>query len=526
MRAILAVAMAIGVSLTGCVYYLNPLCNDQIKNGEETGLDCGGTCGKCSDGEGCNTDADCDGRCMNGKCGPLPCDDEIKDGQETDVDCGGGACRRCAGQRMCQTNDDCFSGTCDPVGKTCDSLVVSFGPEQRRIAGYKPYMLLSDDLDADGDADLVVINEYGSSIGVYLNTAGAFTRLDNPGARPPDESFVPQHFGPTGAYPTGGALADFNHDGKLDVITADYHGDSVTQLFNTGTGVLQLQPSRATVDGAETSNLAVGDVNKDGNLDVVATNPQAHSISLFLGQADGSLAAGTEIPVGVGGAAQPYSAAIADFNRDGNPDLAIAEEVSGAIVVRLGNGDATFGDESSYPIDGVRDYIVFARDVNLDNLADLVVASRNSDTVSVLLSRGDGTFKKAIVTSVVPDGVTLMQARPWYGPYTVIIADVNMDGVPDLVTPNFLGDNVSILLGVGNGKFDSAFTVGFAKPTDPNSPERNFSTPYGVAVGDWNGDGKPDLATATAGSYELIINLATSHSSSAFTIASPSGSAR
>src|SRR6185436_19418103 len=99
---------------------------------------------------------------------------------------------------------------------------------------------------------------------------------------------------------------------------------------------------------------------------------------------------------------------------DGNNDLAIAEETSGTLLVRLGHGDATFGPEVPYPIGGTQSFVVIARDVNLDGKVDLVVADRSSDTVSVLLGHGDGTFGKAIVSSVGPPDVAFPgRGRPW-----------------------------------------------------------------------------------------------------------------
>jgi hypothetical protein len=435
----------------------------------------------------------------------------VQDAQETDVDCGGGTCRACAGGRKCLVDADCFGMSCNPATRTCAALTVVFAPEVRYFSGYKAYALLSGDLDGDGHADLAVINEYGSSIAVFIDdvATGAFTRLANPAGKPPDEpDDHALNFGPTGAYPTGGAMADFNHDNHLDVVTADYHGYSVTVLLNDKTGKLKTQaPPYPTQAKAETSNLAVGDLNNDGNPDVVATNPQTASVSVFLGDGQGNLSAANNLPVGVMNGAQPYSVAIADFNGDHNNDLAIAEEMSGNIFVRLGHGDGTtFDAEVPYPIDGTRDYILIARDMNLDGKLDLVCAARNGDTVSVLLGRGDGTFRKAIVASVGPPGVTKMMGRPWFGPYSVAVADVNQDGVPDVVTPNFVGDSVSILIGTGDGHFEPAIELPYGKPLDPMFTS---TTPYGIVVGDFNGDGKPDIATANAGSDDLTIRLNT-----------------
>ncbi|HEX3478698.1 MAG TPA: VCBS repeat-containing protein [Kofleriaceae bacterium] len=441
------------------------------------------------------------------------CDDQIRNGDETDVDCGGGgACRACAGGRTCRVADDCASGACDPIAMTCSALSVSFAPEVRYFSGFKAYAVVPADLDGDGSTDLAVINEYGSSVAVFRNDdgkAGAFTRVANPAGKPPDEpDFRALNFGSTGEFPIGGGIADFNHDGHLDVVTADNHGDSVTVLLNDGTGALNLRPptSYPTQDRAETSSLAVGDLDKDGNPDVVATNLRTASISVFLGHADGTLDPAINLPVGTSSGAQPFSAAIADFDGDGNNDLAITEETSGTLIVRLGHGDATFGPELSYAIGDVSFHIVIARDMNLDGKLDLVCANRNGDTVSVLLGHGDGTFGKAIVSSVVPPGVMPAKDRPWFGPFAIAVADINQDGVPDVVTPNYADDSVSILLGVGDGHFDPAIALKFGPPDDPTF---TFTTPYGIVAADFNGDGKIDFATANAVSDDLAVRLNT-----------------
>jgi len=104
----------------GCVFYLNPQCNDQIRNGDETGLDCGGTCGRCNIGDGCKVDADCDeSNCIGGTCTAFACANGHKGESETDIDCGGPDCRKCSGGRQCELDTDCASGTCDPAFKTC-----------------------------------------------------------------------------------------------------------------------------------------------------------------------------------------------------------------------------------------------------------------------------------------------------------------------------------------------------------------------------------------------------------------------
>ncbi|HWU86705.1 MAG TPA: hypothetical protein VN253_05505, partial [Kofleriaceae bacterium] len=89
-----AAGVLAAAGLPGCIIYLNPLCTDQIRNGEETDIDCGGTCGPCNLGDHCRVDKDCDdGICKGGTCAPVACANGVLDPGETDVDCGGDTCR-------------------------------------------------------------------------------------------------------------------------------------------------------------------------------------------------------------------------------------------------------------------------------------------------------------------------------------------------------------------------------------------------------------------------------------------------
>jgi len=103
-----------------------PACDDGVKNGNETGIDCGGTCGKCDDNTACNVAADCKSDvCSGGKCLTPSCNDGTKNGTDTDIDCGGPSCPRCADTKMCTVSSDCQSGVC--TGGTCQVPVDSDG---------------------------------------------------------------------------------------------------------------------------------------------------------------------------------------------------------------------------------------------------------------------------------------------------------------------------------------------------------------------------------------------------------------
>jgi len=473
------VAAVMGMGLSGCVFYLNPLCTDHISNGEETDVDCGGTCGRCDIGDSCKSNDDCaDSDCKGGTCTAFPCFNGVQDGDETDIDCGG-SCRTCSGGRTCDASTDCASATCE-ADHTCRGLRdVSFQASTYE-AGAKPYALFAGDLDGDGDVDLASADELNSQLVIARNDgAGGFLA--------PTTTFT------TGEFPTGGAIGDFNLDGVPDVITADYHGDSVSVMSNLGAGMLAPRASYPTVDGAETSNLAIGDLDGDGSLDVIATNPMKASVSVFLGQGNGSLAPAVDLPVGITGAAQPYSAAIADYDGDGRDDVAIADSLSANLIVRLGNGDGTFQPEVAYADRGTPPLIVITADVNGDLLPDLVCANRGSDNVSILLGRGDGTFRKAVLASTGKDS----------GPYSVAVGDFNADGVLDVITANFtvtkdlMFSDASVLIGIGIGNFEPPIQV-------PGSPA------YGVAVGDFTGDGVADFAAANYADHTVTVQRNTS----------------
>ena len=172
----------------------------------------------------------------------------------------------------------------------------------------------------------------------------------------------------------------------------------------------------------------------------------------------------------------PASVATADFNRDGRADLAVT--IQGGVAVLLGAGDGTFltptfvpARDSTFPVISAIEEVV-AGDFNGDGTPDLAV-SWNADEISVLLGRGDGTF--GAPARIVGGGT---------GPTALNAADLNGDGRVDLILSNANSTDVSILLGTASGPFGAPQRF----PTGNN--------PHGTAVGDFNGDGKTDLAVS------------------------------
>jgi len=206
-------------------------------------------------------------------------------------------------------------------------------------------------------------------------------------------------------------------------------------------------------------DIAVGDFNGDGILDLAVLEAGATRVSISLGNADGTFQsaqpfctiASTGNPCSVG--SEPSSIAVADFNSDGIPDLAVA---SGNFVsVALGNGDGTFQQPVNYTT-ALGGNQVRVADLNQDGTPDLVVSV--SGGISVLLGNGDGTFQPHTDVATTK------------GSNYIAIGDFNKDGIPDVVAMGFNGSYASVLLGNGDGTFQ------------PEMDSRIKANPAGCAV--------------------------------------------
>src|SRR6266567_2899200 len=182
----------------------------------------------------------------------------------------------------------------------------------------------------------------------------------------------------------------------------------------------------------------------------------------------------------------PSNIVVGDFNGDGKPDLAVANFGDWNVYVLLGNGDGTCQVARSVYFNGggARFWYIAEGDFNGDGKLDLAVTDYSNNNVSVLLGNGDGTFQ---APRTFPVGIH---------PAQVAVGDFNGDGKPDLVVANFDDNTLSVLLGNGDGTFQAAQTFGGVGPK-----------PQTVAVGDFNGDGKPDLVAPNYGSNSISVLL-------------------
>jgi hypothetical protein len=281
------------------------------------------------------------------------------------------------------------------------------------------------------------------------------------------------------------AVGDLNHDGNPDLVASSFGSNAVVVLLGNGDGTFQPPVTYAT--SGYPGAVVLGDFNNDGNLDIAATGFATVSvIDVLLGNGDGTFQEPivTYPPSGSGALAL----AAGNFNGDKNLDLAatLGYISSDSAQMLLGNGDGTFTLGASYTLDPSSLAIV-AADLRNNGKTDLAVAQFGGNALAVLLGNGDGTFQQPVEYTL---GWSFFVG---VSPATVAVGDMNGDGIPDLVTAPYIISNnnnysaVYIFPGKGDGTFGSA---------EISYPSAYNSLPQGLALADFNGDHQLDVTFA------------------------------
>jgi hypothetical protein len=286
-----------------------------------------------------------------------------------------------------------------------------------------------------------------------------------------------------GARPVSIAVADFNEDGHLDLAVLNQTGNTVSILLGNGDGTFQSQTTVSLPPGSNPTAVVAADFNKDKHTDLASADQTTDKVSILLGNGDGTFQPEThfDLPPGSG----PSALVTADFNGDSIPDLALADAAANNIVVLLGKGDGTFALKST-PVAGKNPIALIAADFDKDGRQDLAVVNQQDNTVATLLGNGDGTFQPITATTTFATGNT---------PTSVATADFNGDSIRDLVVTNFADNTVSLFLGNGDGTFRARTDTPAA--TGPSS----------VAVGDFNFDGRQDMVVTNQTSNTASVFL-------------------
>jgi len=275
-------------------------------------------------------------------------------------------------------------------------------------------------------------------------------------------------------------------------IVADFNGDGIQDMASVdttsarfgvflGNGDGSFKARQSFTTGSNTYAIATADLNGDGVLDMVSADSGANSVGVFIGNGNGTFKARTQNFSGFA----PRSLTIDDFNGDGIKDIVSGDFSAYGVSVFFGVGDGTFSTRVSYRTGTISNivYSVKSADLNGDGVLDLVTADANQSSVVLLLGNSGGTFNAPLsfVTGATPQSVA--------------IRDLNGDGNLDLVSADGGAGRLSVLLGNGNGTFKARTSLSTG------------TTPVWVTTSDFNGDGLYDLVSADTGTSSVSVFL-------------------
>lgn len=279
-----------------------------------------------------------------------------------------------------------------------------------------------------------------------------------------------------GSLPSAVRTADLNGDGILDVASINRDDSTISIALGNGDGSFAKSATLST--GATAYSIRIADFNGDGILDLFNSDVGNQTVSVHLGNGDGTFEDRMTFAAGL----SALGAEVGDLNGDGIVDIVTANYSNNDISVLLGNGDGTFQDRTTIS-SGALPFAVTINDFNNDGILDLASSDSGSGTVSVMLGNGDGTFQARVTYAAGSLGLGLDTA------------DVNADGFIDILSSDSSSGSISVSLGNGDGTFQARVTYAAG------------SSPGYIAIQDFNGDGILDAVASDAIDESLYILL-------------------
>src|SRR6266705_104639 len=385
---------------------------------------------------------------------------------------------------------------------------------------------------------LIILALQLAAIGCHNYSHGS-THLDSAGSAALPFRFI--HL-PDGTHPTMLHIVDVNKDGSADILVANGGSGNVSVYLGDGKGGFAQANGSPFSAGQNPADIATGDFNGDGNVDIAIANHGAKLVTVLLGNGKGQFSLAPGSPLSVESNPHPHGIAVADFNGDRKPDIAIDSWAEYKVLVIFGKGDGAFQtpgvkfDVGRMPYQRLR-----TADVNEDNNADIITSNFESSSVSVLLADGHGNFtrkdfpvppdpfgialadlngdrhldiaighysghgtdpSKNALSVLFGDGkgnFSLAKGSPFstgHYPGTLAAGDLNGDGIADIVVPNYEDGTLTIYLCDRNGIKLAAY-----------SPIRVGRSPHGIAVADLNHDSKGDIIVAAEEENDVLVLL-------------------
>ena len=389
-----------------------------------------------------------------------------------------------------------FTPTFSPNKSSITSADISAKVDFTTGAGSFPRSVAIGDIDGDGKPDLAVVNQGSNTVSIYRNTSSSGSISSG--------SFAAKVDFTTGTFPYSVAIGDIDGDGKPDLVVANRGSNTVSIYRNTSSsGSISSSSFSAKVDfttGASPFSVAIGDIDGDGKPDLAVANLGSNTISVFRNTSSSgsisssSFSANVDFATGI----NPYSVAIGDIDGDGKPDLVVTNLTSNTVSVFRNTSSSGSITSSSFAVNvdfatGLSPISLAIGDIDGDGKLDLAVANNDDNKVSVFRN----TSSSGSITS--SSFAAKVDFTTGLGPYSVTIGDLDGDGKPDLAVPYGGGNTVSIYRNTSSS--GSIASSSFAASVDFTTG----SSPFSVAIGDLDGDGKPDLALSNYGDNTVSV---------------------